>query len=508
VELLLDRANPNAPLGWSCSADGAVWMLQDVNVATGDYDGPLCATPLLIPIGAPEADGQLYLDLEADGLVSLVGGDASVARFAGWIVREISACSRTIDLDLVVVGEGRACDEEIDATFIESWDQVAEEVIERVLQSHQVLAAEDWPNTFIGRGHEPDHDGLTPLAIVSYGPPPDAVVDVLLEARPSAVTLVCVGSAQGLARICCLPDVVTFEPVGIAATPPGHPLDEVIAEDKVVDPAGDASDTTRPRSAVSSDEETFVPVSEAFGSPPAREVTVRFLGDIKVDGGKPLKPKATAVVAYLALHRSVTTERLEEACWFGSDGSSTRKRLRDVMAECRDALGAGLLPANRGGSYEAATGLGTDLELFDWHVEAAVGLPDDRAASHLRAALGLVTAMPFSYADAAQASFAWVDFEHHSALWEDKVARACRSLADCEIRAGQARAVIDELRRLAQALPLNSVVIEALMRVHAAIADRAGAERVYKQHAATLARAGLGEPDEVVESYRRRLLDA
>jgi DNA-binding SARP family transcriptional activator len=68
--------------------------------------------------------------------------------------------------------------------------------------------------------------------------------------------------------------------------------------------------------------------------------------------------------------------------------------------------------------------------------------------------------------------------------------------------------VIDELRRLAQALPLNSVVIEALMRVHAAIADRAGAERVYKQHAATLARAGLGEPDEVVESYRRRLLDA
>ncbi len=43
----------------------------------------------------------------------------------------------------------------------------------------------------------------------------------------------------------------------------------------------------------------------------------------------------------IALHRAVTTERLEEACWFGSDGTSRRKRLRDVMTECAPATPPG-----------------------------------------------------------------------------------------------------------------------------------------------------------------------
>jgi hypothetical protein len=54
---------------------------------------------------------------------------------------------------------------------------------------------------------------------------------------------------------------------------------------------------------------------------PDHDVLVRLLGDITIEGGQPLKPKATAVVAYVALNRSVTTARLQEACWFSSDGS-------------------------------------------------------------------------------------------------------------------------------------------------------------------------------------------
>jgi hypothetical protein len=74
---------------------------------------------------------------------------------------------------------------------------------------------------------------------------------------------------------------------------------------------------------------------EQDDTPPDYDVLVRLLGDITVDGDRPLKPKATAVVAYIALKRSVSTERLEEACWFGSDGASHIKRLHDTMTEAR-----------------------------------------------------------------------------------------------------------------------------------------------------------------------------
>lgn len=52
--------------------------------------------------------------------------------------------------------------------------------------------------------------------------------------------------------------------------------------------------------------------------------------------GESLEPKATAVVAYLALHRSVTTERLEEACWVGCEEPLTSHRTRrSITTELR-----------------------------------------------------------------------------------------------------------------------------------------------------------------------------
>src|SRR5690606_38982860 len=108
-------------------------------------------------------------------------------------------------------------------------------------------------------------------------------------------------------------------------------------------------------------------------SPPEYEILVRLLGDIRVEGGvKKLHPKPTAVLAYLALNRSVTSERLEEACWFGSNGTSHRKRLRETMSICRDAIGSHHLPPNERGTYVIGDAVRTDVELFDWHVAQAV----------------------------------------------------------------------------------------------------------------------------------------
>jgi DNA-binding SARP family transcriptional activator len=249
-------------------------------------------------------------------------------------------------------------------------------------------------------------------------------------------------------------------------------------------------------------------VPDGPAEPPACEVLVRLLGDITVEGGQPLKPKATAVVAYLALNRSVTTERLEEACWFGSDGTSHTKRLHDTMTENRAALGSQHFPANRSGSYVVGPGVRTDLELFEWHVRRAADLPPDQSVEQYEAALDLLTGKPFSYPNAARASFGWVDFEHHATTWELRVAGVAQACAAMHLDAGEPRAAITMLRRIVQLIPLNSALVETLMRAHLADDDRAGAENVYREHAAALEQAKLGDPYESIEQVRIEMRSA
>ena len=73
------------------------------------------------------------------------------------------------------------------------------------------------------------------------------------------------------------------------------------------------------------------------------------------------------------------------------------------------------------------------------------------------------------------------------------VAQACAALCLDQGDAGTAIAV---LRGVVQSLPLDSALTEALMRAHVADGDRAGAERVYREHATALAQADLGDPDD------------
>ncbi len=58
------------------------------------------------------------------------------------------------------------------------------------------------------------------------------------------------------------------------------------------------------------------------------------------------------------------------------------------------------------------------------------------------------------------------------------------------------------LRRIVQAIPLSSAIVEALMRAHLADCDRVGAENVYKEHAAALLQAKLGDPEDAIEQLR------
>ena len=405
-------------------------------------------------------------------------------------------------------------------TVVDSWDGIAEDVRAWASQSHEALADQGWANGFIGRAHDPDHDALAPIAVVADRPPPSELGEELRACQPCAVAVVVVGDFDAaVATLRCEPDTLNFDSVDLACTPQALEGDELADLSRIVVAAdspeeqlvmeellGEYESIVSSNGSTAPPRQATDPDTEHEDAPPDFDVLVRLLGDITVDGERPLKPKATAVVAYIALKRSVSTERLEEACWFGSDGVSHIKRLHDTMTEARGAIGSQHLPANRKGTYIAGPGLGTDLEVFDWHVHRAVDLEPAEAVVHYGAALDLVTGKPFTYANAARNSYGWVDFEHYATTWEQRVAGVAQACSAMHLDLGEPAEAIAVLRRILHAIPLNSGVVESLMRAHIAHDDRPAAESVYKEHVSALVQAKLGDPSDTIEQLRLDLL--
>ncbi|HTO00558.1 MAG TPA: bacterial transcriptional activator domain-containing protein, partial [Microthrixaceae bacterium] len=524
LEVLLDQPDTNAPVGWSSTEDGAVWTLVELPGLVDPNEGPLNPAPLLVTVGQPEDDAQLYLDLEADGLLALTGDPDVATNLARSIFTELTLSPLTETLRVIAVGDVLDPDAKVldHLSIVDSWEDLAEDLTAWATQSHEVLVDRGWANTFVGRGHEPDHDALVPVAVVADRPPPDHLADALRDTRPSAVAVVVVGEFDGaLTSVRCEDDSLNFDTIDLACSlqkleadeladisqvlasadiPAEQDLMDQMAAEHVADGSSNGSEPATANGEHADSEEGELGAEP--GEPPGYDVLVRLLGDITVEGGKPLKPKATAVVAYLALHRSVTTERLDEACWFGSDGISHVKRLRDTMTESRDALGSQHFPANRSGSYLAGPRVRTDLDLFDWHVQRAANLESEEAVEHYRAALDLVTGRPFSYPNSARVSYGWVDFEHHSTTWELRITGVAQACAAMCIDFNEPGEAIGLLHRIVQTIPLNSALVEALMRAHIANDDPTGAESVYKAHAVALDRANFGDPDDSIEGLR------
>jgi DNA-binding SARP family transcriptional activator/nucleoid-associated protein YgaU len=519
LEVLLDHPSTDAPPGWQAEGDGLVWVLDEPVDPDEPLDGPMCPVPLLVTIGQPDEDANIYIDLEADGLVALAG-DVDVARdLARSMVTELALAPLADTLRVIVIGDLVEPDAaHLDhLTLVETWADVADDLTAWAQESHSALVDNGWPNTFTGRGYDPDHDALVPIVVVATKPPPPDLLALLRDTQPSAVAVVVADHVDGAsATIRCEADALTLDDIDLSFTPQGVDATELedmghlllSVEQPPPDPhtVGINSDRQQPDPASSLDaagaDAGDVEAFEA-SDPPAYDVLVRLLGDIRVDGGpRPLNPKPTSVTAYLALHRAVTSDRLEEACWYGSDGTSHRKRLRDVMTECRDALGSHHLPANRDGVYRIGPDIRTDLELFDWHVARAADQDPEDAVASYREALDLVTGRPFSYANAARRSFGWVDVEHHATTWEFKVAGVAKAFAELSLDLGRRDDALDVLHRLLQAMPLNSDLVESVMRTHLAAGDRTAADGVYREHTKALDHASLGDPDDAVEQLR------
>lgn len=557
LEVFLEHATADAPDGWIVDGNGALWSLDPTGVALRTTDD--CAAPLLVTLGQPDDGAQLYLDLESDGLISLVGDPESARGLARSIVTEVALSPLTDTVRVIVVGDllhvGSSNLDHV--VLVDSWEEAEEDIAAWAEQSHAALVENGWPNTFVARGADPDHDALAPVLVVASKPPPAGLIEMMSSSRPAPLAVVVADDvAEAACMIDCQAESLTITDLDLSCVPqdlgddtlaamirlfetadePAEESAEGLDDDydalgpegdddlqiDGIDIADDVLDLRDVQVAGGVQTQLFPEPATSNGytagraetgegsevpAEPDYDVLVRLLGEIRVDGGKALRPKPTAVVAFIALHRSVSVEALEDACWADPPSGSLRKRLKDVMSECRGAIGAQNLPASSDGHYAVGPRVLTDTALFDLRVARAANEPPAQQAETYRSALELVTGRVFTYPSRAGSSFGWIDTENLLSQWEVKIQAIAQQCIETYLSIGVPDQAIEVANHVLLALPLNTPLTEALMRAHAATGDLKAVDTVYRAHVDGLRRTLNSDPEESTDDLHRSLVD-
>lgn len=504
LDVLLDAPALPAPPGWEAQADGAIWTLDaDDWTRLHPAAEPLCPAPLLVTVGQPDEGGQLYLDLETAGTVTLDGDREAARALARAMLTELEHSPFAATAQIVVVGDlaGDALSAFERVDRVDRWEDVADDLRAWVAQSRDALDANGWPNPFAARGHGADHDALIPLVVIADEPPAADLQDAV-TAGAAAAAIVSIGPPLAAGTVIdCQPDRLSLPQLGLTCRP------QVIDEGEVSAIADLLSDAENPPTEqLTFDPVTTAPAADAEPAAPAPapyidrpyEILVRYLGDITVDGGtRPLTAKQTALVSYIALHRSVSADRVIDAVWANASAVSPRKLLANTITKCRRALGTEHLPVAQDNRYSIGPDVATDIELFDARIAAAAQASPAGAIAILRGALDLVRGPIFEYPGTERDSYAWVAVENWISTWELKVTATAQRAAELCLDVGAPTDAADIGERMLRVVPTHPGLTEILMRAHAVNGDRTAMQRVYQAHVKALEQLDL---DTVAES--------
>ncbi|CAL9619281.1 hypothetical protein SUDANB176_05807 [Streptomyces sp. enrichment culture] len=218
---------------------------------------------------------------------------------------------------------------------------------------------------------------------------------------------------------------------------------------------------------------------------------VRVLGRFRMGpaGGPPWRPasaRAESLLGYLVLHRDEPQPRgrLAGLLWPESSEAQARTNLRHLLHTLRGAVpdvDRVLEVTARTVAWRADAACALDVTAFESALERARALPAGRRAPALAEAVAAYTGELLADCDDA-----WVvpERERLRAEFTD----ALEELAGLAHRSGDHRAAVGHLERLVQEDPVRESAHRELMRVHAALGDRARAVRAYHACVAVLER--------------------
>ena len=496
IEVLFSKAVRSAPAPWRAEASGLSWELQGEPIDRDD-DG-IAPNPALVSIGRPDSGSELYLDLEAEGVVSLVGAADAVADVARSWILELATSPMASGTSVLVVGDSLvpATETSDRVSNVASWDEAETNALPWCEQSAAILKANRWATPVTGRLRTARADDLAPLVVFAEGVPAARLMTLaaaILDQQASVV-LVAVGSeVEGALRMEVADGGLAIPSLGLTCEAQAIPLAVAEQVDELLE------DASRMPTQLSLLPEPPRPPALALGSvideygDPPFEILVRLLGDISVVGAaRSLKPKQVAVLAYIALHAPVAADRVEDAVWV-TPTASRRKRLANTVSETRNILGAGNLPIAVDGRYRVGPGVVTDLDLFDRRLEQASQQDELSAAATIRGALELVEGPVFTYRNVDRMSYVWVDVDNWISTWELRVTDAAEDLAQRYLELGDPDNAVWAARRGLNTCPTQARLTQLLAQAHLAGGDRMAAERVLQSHRAALEKLELDD---------------
>jgi hypothetical protein len=523
LEVFLREPRPAPPAPWVLGPDPRIWVLPENaeipaprNPKVDGMPGP---SPALVQLGATNDGSELYVDLEAIGVLAIdapahatpdAGGRPGGAEIRG-IARAMTATLaasplagvptvKTIGFDPFGLAEeervspATSIDDLVDASA--SWATY----IERGLRE---AGAE---STFALRALEPGDNWDPVIAIIAETSLTDADADrleavaghggrgvaVVLPASPTTRTtwrLVLERSEQPAWRLD--PVKITVTPLSIAAeeledltallaeasTPPAPvaPSDHTSEPGATGDDAGEGDDV----SDASSPARTGP--GEALPEPDWR-VMLRLLGPVDVidqDGRRPageLRDRTLEAIAWLVTHRRHATRTdLIAALWPNGVQSSTVTNVlghaRNVLAQLAGREAHNWIPAYQS-ELRIHPALTSDLDQVQGLVSYAERNRSrpEVAVPALRKALELVRGTP--------AHYWWLDAELGSTLTTVPVAGAVL-LAELCLERGDVEGVLDAAGRGLALLPAHGKLFALRMRACAASGDLAGVRAEY-----------------------------
>ena len=464
--------------------------------------------PALVHLGMLADGGELFLDLEAAGVLAVSSPDATA------VIRTIAASlavspfldqGRVLTVGLGEIGVG---DREVQAapTLDAALDRLTVASAGIAASTHDVttfalraaaVCGEAWePTILVASGVEPDESTLERLSNVGSGRGAAIVVQSASEVVPYRVHL-----DQGRHLI---------EPFGLELTPVGVRTSEV---DAVADLLS-AADLPAERHA------EVVPIARRSPAvtyaEPQWQFMVRLLGQVEVVSAEGVsvtfeRSKSLELVVWLTQHRERPTRaKARSALWELQVRDAT---FANVVSEARRSM-ARVMPPEHGEEWIGRTmtenlPLGaqvvTDADLLSSRVVAARGLLPIDAVEVLRPGLELVGGLPFE-----GTSFLWTDAEGLTSSLVLLATGAAIELASHYLALGDIEGVFWATGQGLKVLSGHEELIALRMRAHAVRGDRAGVRHEWESYERALANDpwASAEPAPKLVLLRRQLLSS
>ncbi len=417
VEVLLDEAC--APIeGFVSGNDGnSAWRLHPdlelrmIEAETEDIQ-PYC--PALVAVGSTEA-GDLLLDLEQLGVLSVEGDDEDVAGWYRSIATGISSSAWSQLCEVVVLGDQAHLAGFGQVTIPEDDDAWVDQTALSMRRIHERLQATPYEQRVVPGEIFHPMIVLVPAEHAEHA-------RQLSEAAAlvnSPLAVVAAGPLAVAERIHLDPRKSTLEPIGVEFVPILTPPAEAELVGELLENAASAEaidvEPNRPDEVLEPDpdRESVSALIERVMAP--KPIEVRLLCPKPAVNGLSVDPpaKQLSVICYLAYHRSVTSQRLRDTFW---PTATSRKTADNAISQVRSILGLTADGENRltqainSGEYELSADIGCDWMTAEALISEANGRPADEQLALLKAALDLVEGQVGS--DAPSRQFSWLADDH------------------------------------------------------------------------------------------------